>query len=81
MRGLQGLQPGKVEGRVVEHQPWLPDGGQPVVGPALSGQGHGDGGTGVEEQGQQKQVLEQVLEEGVEEPLGDQGDWWRRRWW
>ena len=81
MRVLQELQLGKVEGRLVEHQPGPPDGEQPVDGHAPAGLGHGGGGAGAGEQGQQDQVLEQVLEEGVEEPLGDQGDWWRRRWW
>ena len=52
-------------GRLVEHQPGQPGGGQPVDDPALSWLAH-DGGGDAAEGGQKEQV------EGGGDPLDDQ---------
>ena len=52
-------------GRLVEHQPGQPGGGQPVDGPSLSGLGHDDDG-GAGEKGGMEGIL-WVTGEGVGE--------------
>ena len=53
-------------GRLVEHQPGQPGGGQPVGDPALSWLAHGDGGDAAGGKCQQEQG------EGGGDPLDDQ---------
>ena len=60
-------------GRLVEHQPGQPGGGQPVDDPALSWLAHGGGGAA--KGGQKEQV------DGGGDPLDDRRGSGRRQWW